>query len=148
MAMTTVMLNDRLVITNSIDELPRMNSWLLDCAAAAGLPSNLTFNLDVCLTEAVFNIISYAYDDARSHDIILELSKTDAGARVVIHDDGRPFNLLDASLPPVAAKLQEARIGGLGVPLIRKMAKCHYQRIEGWNVLTLEVQHKTLSGHA
>jgi anti-sigma regulatory factor (Ser/Thr protein kinase) len=146
--MTTAMLTDRIVITNTTDELPRMTAWLLDCAAAAELPPDLTFNLDVCLTEAVFNIISYAYDDARPHDIILELSRTGTGARVVIHDDGRPFNLLAASLPAVAATLEDARIGGLGIPLIRKMAHCHYQRIDGRNVLTLEVQHKPLSGHA
>lgn len=142
------MLTDRLVITNSIDELPRMNAWLLDCAAALELPASLAFNLDVCLTEAVFNIISYAYDDAQPHDIILELSKTDIGARVVIHDDGRPFNVLAAPLPAVATTLEDARIGGLGIPLIRKMANCHYQRINGRNVLTLELQHNPLPGHA
>lgn len=142
------MLSDRIVIANTIDELPRMTAWLLDGATAAGLPPDLVFKLDVCLTEAVFNIISYAYDDARSHDISLDLSRTDHGVRLLIRDDGRPFNLLAASLPAVAESLQDARIGGLGIPLIRKMAHCQYQRIDGQNVLTLEVQRKPLSGHA
>jgi len=146
--MTAAMLTDRIVIANTIDELPRMTSWLLDGATAAGLPPDLVFNLDVCLTEAVFNIISYAYDDARPHDIILELSGTDHGARLVISDDGRPFNLLAASLPALAETLEDARIGGLGIPLIRKMADCRYQRVDDRNVLTLEVRHKPLPGHA
>lgn len=146
--MTTAMLTDRFVITNRIDELPRMTAWLLDCAAAAELPSGVTFNLDVCLTEAVFNIISYAYDDARSHDILLEMSITEGGARLVIRDDGRPFSLLAAALPATASSLEDARIGGLGIPLIRKMADCRYERVDGQNVLILELPQKPLSGHA
>jgi anti-sigma regulatory factor (Ser/Thr protein kinase) len=96
----------------------------------------------------VFNIISYAYDDARSHDIILEMSITEAGARLVIRDDGRPFNLLAATLPATASSLEDARIDGLGIPLIRKMANCRYERVDGQNVLTLELSQKPPSGHA
>ncbi len=135
------MRGDRLIIGNEVAELRRMSEWLVASGQACGIRQDLLFNLEVCANEAVTNIISYAYDDSKGRHITLELSKTATGACLVIRDDGKPFNLLEAPQHRQPATLADAAIGGLGIHLIRRlMSRCAYQRENGINVLRLEAQ--------
>jgi anti-sigma regulatory factor (Ser/Thr protein kinase) len=141
--MTPVTPTARFVMGNNVAELRRMTQWLRESAGAAGIAPDVVRILDQCANEAVVNIISYAYEDAERHDISLELIKTAHGASLVIRDDGKPFNMLDAPERRAAAGLADAQIGGLGIHLIRRMtARCDYRREGGFNVLSLEAQPK------
>jgi serine/threonine-protein kinase RsbW len=56
-----------------------------------------------------------------------------------IKDDGVAFNPLKKKDPEVPADLMDARIGGLGIRIVRKlMDDIHYQRKRGWNSLTMK----------
>jgi len=130
---------DRLIIRNEITELRRMSEWLVGSGQASGLSQDVISRLEVCANEAVTNIISHAYDDAARHDIALELNKTATGACLTIRDDGKPFNMLEAPEHRQPASLADAKIGGLGLPLMRGlMSDCRYRRENGFNVLCLE----------
>lgn len=143
------MQGDRLVIANEIAELRRMAQWLHECAGQAEIQKDLVFLLDVCANEAVSNIISYAYAGEQPHQIILELSRTEKGARLVIRDDGRPFNPLEVPVHVQPLRIQDAKVGGLGIHLIRRlMSHCGYQRVDGCNVLTFEAQGVLVPGDA
>ena len=147
--MTTTMFGEQLVIGNSVEDLRRMSQWLTASGVAADIPQDMILVLDFCANEAVFNIISYAYDDAASHDITLELNATQNGAVLVIRDDGRPFNMLAAPEHKIPANLADADVGGLGIHLIRRLiARCDYRRENGTNVLILEAQPKRPAGNA
>lgn len=127
-----------LTVRNDVSELRRMSAWLAQSARDCGLPPERVFELDLCANEALANIISYAYEQAGSHEISLRLCAGGGGASLEIEDDGQPFNPLDAALAPPPASLAGAAIGGLGLKLIRGMAgKCAYQRRGGKNVLTI-----------
>ncbi len=142
--MTAAVRGDRLIIGNEMTELRRMSEWLVASGLASGIPQDVLFKLDVCANEAVTNIISYAYDDSERHDITLDLIKTATGACLIIRDDGKPFNLLEAPPHHQPASLADARIGGLGIHLIRGlMSQCAYERENGINVLRLEAQTTT-----
>ena len=131
---------DRLEIANDLGELARMSGWLLDRAAAAGIEESLLPRLDLCANEAAENIIRHAFQPGAPHSITIELWRTTAGAELRISDDGRPFDPLSLPDPVRPASLAEARIGGLGVHLMRSMAsRCAYAREGGCNVLVLEV---------
>jgi len=135
------MRGDRLTISNEMAELRRMSEWLVSSGLACGLQKEMLSRLEVCANEAVTNIIRYAYDDSKGHGITLELDKTATGARLVIRDDGKPFNVLETPEHRQSASLADARIGGLGIPLIRRlMSQCAYRRENGINVLCLEAQ--------
>ena len=139
--MTTVTPSTRFVMGNDLAELRRMTQWVQESAGAAGIAPEVVRILDQCANEAVVNIISYAYEDAKRHDITLELNKTAHGASLLIRDDGKPFNMLDVPERTPAADLAGAQIGGLGIHLIRRMAaRCDYRREGGFNVLSLEAQ--------
>lgn len=138
---------ERIVIGNDLAELRRMSQWLLQCAERSAVPDEVVPVLDLCANEAVTNIISYAFADALPHEILVEFAATERGASIVIRDDGQPFDPLALPEYQPAATLEEARIGGIGVHLIRRMAsRCEYRREGGMNVLHLEAEPG--SGHA
>jgi anti-sigma regulatory factor (Ser/Thr protein kinase) len=138
----TDLLCDRLVIGNDLSELRRMTDWLRTSCETAGVRGDVIYKLDFCANEAVANIINYAYESPGPRNITLELSETDGGARLVISDDGKPFNVLEAPEHQIPANIEEARIGGLGIHLIRRLiTDSEYRRVDGFNVLSLEAQH-------
>lgn len=54
-------------------------------------------------------------------------------------DNGKPFDpTLDAPEPDVMASLEDRKIGGLGIFMVRKMSKSlAYERCNGCNILSL-----------
>lgn len=61
------------------------------------------------------------------------------GIEMVFSDDGHPFDpLTDAPTPDVTAGVESRGIGGLGIFIVKKMAKTtEYRREDGRNVLTV-----------
>jgi len=88
--------------------------------------------------EAVANAISYGYPAGVRGEIALRLGTADGNAVLEIEDDGIAFNPLQLAEPSPPRSLEESRIGGLGVPLIRKSMACEYQRRAGRNLLILK----------
>jgi len=56
-----------------------------------------------------------------------------------LEDDGRPFNPLEAAEPDLSIPLEERKIGGLGIFLVRKFTTdLAYQRHDEKNLLILK----------
>ena len=56
-----------------------------------------------------------------------------------VKDDGKPFNILEASEPDIEGKgLNERKIGGLGIHFVRHFSDdIHYERNNNENILTI-----------
>jgi serine/threonine-protein kinase RsbW len=121
-----------------VEEISRMSLWLDYVMCQLGLADSLRFKFDLCASEAVTNIISYAYPDAGVHEISLRLRVADTVVALQIEDDGIAFNPLAIPDHVQPGSLEEAEIGGLGIGLMRGfMDECRYQRCKDRNVLTL-----------
>lgn len=61
------------------------------------------------------------------------------GLRMVFSDDGRAFDpTTEVAAPDITASAEERSIGGLGIFMVKKMAKSvAYERRDGRNVLTV-----------
>ena len=128
----------KLEINNHLSEVRRMSLWLNEVIREIGLSEELQFNFDLCANEAVTNIISYAYPENGMHKISLKMNSADGLVWLEIEDDGIPFNPLKEPQHKQPASLEEARIGGLGVDLIRNfMEKCTYIRQNEKNMLKM-----------
>jgi len=128
---------ERLVVRTSLSEIDRLAAWIDGIAGQAGLPADTVFALQLCLEEAVANVIMYsgAPDEA---PISIEIMPDKGGATVVVEDSGRPFD--PTRLPPRVkpASLDESRIGELGVHLMRQYSNSiRYERVDSRNRLTL-----------
>ena len=130
----------RLRLRNDPGELERLGEWAAALSLTLGLAPDVAFAADLCLQEAVGNIIEHAFADGAPHEIGVSAVRAGHGLIVEIEDDGRPFDPLTAPPPAQADRLEDVRIGGLGVHLIRRFASgMHYAREAGRNRLTLTI---------
>ena len=130
--------NASLVVDNELRELSRVNAWVHDWAERHRLPARVAHNLDLCSTEVVTNIMSHASSDHSAQHILLRLGWQGEDVALEVEDDGTKFDLRQVPEPPRAASLQEARIGGWDIPIVRHFSDgLQYRREGGHNCLTL-----------
>jgi anti-sigma regulatory factor (Ser/Thr protein kinase) len=109
-----------------------------DWARSHGLPAATAERIDVCSVEAVTNIVSHAYADNTAHQIRLSLERDAQAVSLEIEDDGIAFDLREVARPERPANLADAKIGGLGVHIVRSLSdELQHQRCGELNRLRL-----------
>ena len=95
----------------------------------------------IVLDEIVSNIVRCS--GAKSFE--MGLDQTPEGLTMVFSDDGKPFDpTREVAEPDVTASAEERGIGGLGIFMVKKMAKSvAYRRDSGRNVLTVLIECAT-----
>lgn len=108
--------------------------------AEHGLSGKVVFHLVLCLDELVTNIIDYGYADFDEHPIDVTIHLDGEDLTIIVEDDARPFNIMEAPAPQLDTPLEERErpVGGMGVHLVKSMVdSIEYKREEGRNVLRL-----------
>jgi serine/threonine-protein kinase RsbW len=109
---------------------------VLDEVAAASLPRQLVYRLELALEEVLMNIVWHAYGDSGEGEMTVRASRNGDEVTLVFEDSGPPFDPLQAAAPPVPASVDEAKVGGLGLVLLRRVASAlRYERRDGRNRL-------------
>ncbi|OYW27915.1 MAG: hypothetical protein B7Z51_08545, partial [Methyloversatilis sp. 12-65-5] len=125
-------------LINDSGAISAASAWLRTLGDSFELGSELTFRLDLCASELVANIVSYAFEDEAPHTLALDLILEPQSVKLVIADDGCEFDPLALPDPVAPATLEEASVGGLGVHLVRQFAdQVSYERVGTRNQLTL-----------
>jgi serine/threonine-protein kinase RsbW len=129
--------SSRLVLHNDLAELKRLAVWIEGWARKV-VSSDVSFAVQLCLEEAVANVMMYGgMSDARLK-IVIEVEHNGATLVARVVDNGRQFDPTQAPPPSMPASLAEAKIGDLGIHLMRSFASgMHYERRDGCNRLTL-----------
>ena len=131
----------KLVLKNEISEIDTLAVFIRELGEELGLTSDLVFNLNLVLEEAVSNVILYAYSIEEQQEIYLSVTASENDLVFVLIDSGKEFNPTQAPDADVSLPAEDRRIGGLGIFIIRQiMNKVEYQRIDGKNILTLGIQ--------
>jgi anti-sigma regulatory factor (Ser/Thr protein kinase) len=127
-----------LIVRNEIREVARAAEWVADIAREEALSPRLAFRVDLCLEEALANVVAYAFPGGGSHDVVVRCETDADSVMLEVEDDGRAFDPLAQPPPRWPRRLADAGIGGRGVALIRHFAEeSRYRREEGKNRLTL-----------
>lgn len=127
----------RLLLHRDLAELQRLAVWI-EHQAARDLSADLSFALQVCLEEAVANIMMYSAAQADPLEIAVEVERTDQALVARIEDNGSAFDPTRAPRWTVPASLAEAKVGNLGIHLMRSFASgMHYERRDNRNRLTM-----------
>jgi serine/threonine-protein kinase RsbW len=128
----------RLALEARPAETVRLADWVAAVTATHGLSGDVAFRLDVCLAEAVSNVIAYAFDNPTGHTVAVLAERQGDALAVAVEDDGRPFDPLQVSPPEPPTSLEAAPIGGYGIHLIRSMAdEVRYERRNDRNRLLM-----------
>lgn len=128
-----------LIVGSELRELPRVSAWVQDWAQRQRLPIRVAQQLDLCSTEAVTNIMTHGSGDEAAHgSIFLRLGWQGEDVALEVEDGGCPFDPLQLPEPAHARNLQDAQVGGWGIPIVRRFSDgMHYRREDGRNCLTL-----------
>ncbi len=76
--------------------------------------------IEVVLEELLSNVVRHAEGAER---LAVKAEIVDQGVRLTIEDDGVVFNPFDAPEPERLAVLEDAMLGGQGIPLIKKLSQ-------------------------
>jgi anti-sigma regulatory factor (Ser/Thr protein kinase) len=128
----------RLVLHSEVAELDRLAAWIESFAQHSALSADISFAIALCLEEAVANVIRYGGGEGGPLEITVEIERDAGTSTVRIEDNGRQFDPTRVPSPPAAASLEEAKIGNVGVHMMRSFASgMHYERRNDRNRLTL-----------
>lgn len=95
------------------------------------LDSRVQNRLEVLFEELVANIVRHGFTPGSDQSIHVLVEKRAVEIRLTFEDDGRPFDPLEAEAPEPFHDIETARVGGLGLPLARKMASdMRYERLQ------------------
>jgi len=127
----------RLVLRNDLAELERLAGWIEGWAQQDVSP-DVSFAIQLCLEEAVANVIMYGATDDDRLEIAVELERNGETLVARLEDNGRQFDPTRVSPPIIAKSLEDAKVGDLGIHLVRSFANgMDYERRNGRNRLTL-----------
>ncbi|MDM0015691.1 ATP-binding protein [Variovorax sp. J22P168] len=127
-----------LTVDGELRELSRVSAWVNEWAKLQQLPARVALNLDLCSTEVVTNIVNHAVAEHHAQRIFLRLGWQGENVALEVEDEGHRFDPRGVPEPRPATSLQDAHIGGWGIPIVRRFSDdVHYRHQDGRNCLTL-----------
>jgi len=126
-------------LKNNLSELATLCQHLKQFGYVNGLPEACITEINICLDELFTNTVSYGFTDDLEHIIRFSINADHNMLTINIEDEGIPFNPLKKKEPEILDDLINARIGGLGIHIVRKlMDDISYKRKRGKNSLTMK----------
>ncbi len=114
-------------ITNFIDKELEEN----ECSIKAQM------QIDVAVDEVLSNIVNYAYK-GNNGTMGVEIDIKDGKAVISFIDSGKKYNPLEKDDPDITLSVEERKIGGLGIFLVKKtMDDMRYEYKDDKNILTV-----------
>lgn len=101
-------------------QLGAIRDWVVARGRELGLPQEAVYDLQLAVDEACTNVVVHAYR-GQGGPIEVQIGPADGGVQVTIHDHGAPFDPESVPIPDVTAPLEERRLGGMGLFLMRKL---------------------------
>jgi anti-sigma regulatory factor (Ser/Thr protein kinase) len=104
---------------------------MLDFLGDKTADAHVRHRLELVFEELVSNTIKYGFSKHSEQSIHIRIDPGPERIELIFEDDGRPFNPLDAAPPEAFTSIETARIGGLGLHLVTKLAaSVGYERLD------------------
>ena len=137
-------LDESLTLKNDIRQTTLLNSFMKDVLSRLGIDDKLARSIRLGVEEAVVNVMEYAYPNEQEGEVHIAARADGERLKLIVSDDGIPFDPTDATRIDTSLSAEERPIGGLGVHLIRElMDSINYERVDGRNVLTLSKNYQS-----
>lgn len=128
---------ERIELCGDLAELDRVSPWVEALALRYQLPQQTVFAINLCLEEAISNIIRHGYKSDARQIIAISLQCIANELQFTIEDQAPHFEPKDAPIPSPQS-LEELTPGGLGIPLMRHFAtRVEWKPLPAGNRLTL-----------
>jgi serine/threonine-protein kinase RsbW len=128
----------RMTIGADPREVARAGAAFAEFAEARALAHSVRRSVNVALDELLTNTIRYGFAGRAGGEVTIEAELLPDRLTVTLTDDGKPFDPLSAASPDTALPVEQRKIGGLGIHLVRGlMDEVSYQRRADRNVVVL-----------
>ena len=130
---------ERLNLRSRISELAHLHPWIERLASRHKIPANTQFAMNLCLEEAISNIIRHGYSGNPDHSIAVRFTTL---GKIILFSSSRMkrrhFNPVESPELPPLSSLEEIAIGGQGIRLLRRFADAlEYQATPTGNRLSI-----------
>ena len=123
-------------LASDITSLELLAAFIEAFGEEHGLDAGLVMHLNLALDELVTHALTHGGSKA---PIEVILSIGGERVRAEIRDRGKPFDPRKAPAPDLDSPIEERRIGGLGIHMVKKMMdSVDYEWTEGQNRVRLE----------
>lgn len=103
------------------------------------IPDTPIYFVNLEIDELMTNYVAYAFRKVQQPRMNVILRTFADKLVLVVEDSGPPFNPLEAGEPDLTSGIDERRVGGMGLHLVRKYPdRIDYRCIGDRNILTLE----------
>ena len=127
-------------IGNTLTSLPPLTTAVNRFLNQHAIAQEAIFRVNLAIEEIVTNMIKYGYDDTDPHAITVNLALLPETIRLHLKDDGHPFDPLQTPEPDIHVPLDQRKIGGLGLHLVREtVSRITYRRENGANLLEIDI---------
>ncbi len=128
----------RTSVPSEADQLPVLAQFLQEFWSAADLPPAQSLPFEIALEEIFMNVVMHGTSGGCSGRVDVCLALADNHLTLAVEDEGPPFDPLALAAPDTKARLEERRVGGLGVYLVRQlMDAVSYARVGPRNQLRM-----------
>jgi anti-sigma regulatory factor (Ser/Thr protein kinase) len=111
----------RLTLSSRLAEIERIPPWIDSLALRYAIPENSRFAMNLCLEEALSNIIRHGYSGDPHHSITVEFQPLQDRFVLTVEDEAPPFNPVEAPESPMVSPGNDG-IGGQGIRLLHNFA--------------------------
>ena len=103
-------------------------------------PMKVQMEIDIAIDEIFGNIAYYAYAPGNGEATVqVKIEDSPKRLELIFIDRGVPYNPLENKDPDVTLDIEERKIGGLGIFLVKKMMdEISYEYAAGQNILKLK----------
>jgi serine/threonine-protein kinase RsbW len=112
----------RLVLNNSLDAIEDGRVEIIHRLAPLALSARVINRLEVVFEELISNIIRHGFETGSDQAILVLVGTSGQSVDLTIEDDGLPFDPCAAPPPGPLGPLETVRLGGLGIPVVLKLA--------------------------
>jgi serine/threonine-protein kinase RsbW len=111
----------KIIVASKLENLNKIGNFVADIGRQLALPKDFIFDVRVAVDEACTNVIQHAYSCKTDKPISVGCRLRNREFIVRIRDFGQPFAPDSIARPRIDTPLQERRLGGLGMQLIKKL---------------------------
>lgn len=130
-------------VADDLSDVAGATAWVGRLVAQAELADDVRFNIEVCVEEALANLIQHGRRARDDKGISIAVALDAEGATILVTDHCIPFDAAQAPspAPPSAGDMHP---GGQGLRLMRAFAsELTYRTSAGCNVLTMRFRSPT-----
>lgn len=121
--------------SGNVSEMDKLFKVLDYFCEINNVPEATICKLKIIVDEIVSNVINYSIQTSK---ISVFITRKNRDIKMRIIDFGQEFNPLLVEMPNINLELEDRKVGGLGIFLVKEYAKTiHYKRKQSKNILTV-----------